>query len=171
MFDRKNYDKKWKKNHPWCRHYWSAKQRCEGKTSTSYNWYGGRGIRVEFSIEDVKELWFRDKAFLLKSPSLDRINSDGNYTKENCRFIENKENLLMGSKKSSRPVMQKTLQGEVVNFFESIKEAWRKTGIQAIHISSCALGRPKRLTAGGFKWSFYNKTLTGNRSKRLVEMV
>jgi hypothetical protein len=41
---------------------------------------------------EIKELWFRDKAMLMINPTIDRIDRNGNYTKENCRFIEAKEN-------------------------------------------------------------------------------
>lgn len=39
--------------------------------------------------------------------------------------------------------------------FKSIRDAWRKTGINYSHISECASG--KRKTAGGFKWGYAEK--------------
>ena len=39
-------------------------------------------------MEDVEKLWFRDKAYNLKQPSMDRRDSDKHYTFNNCRFIE-----------------------------------------------------------------------------------
>jgi len=53
--------------------------------------YFARGIRCLISLEEVKSLWIRDKANLLKRPSIDRING-GHYKLENCRFIEFREN-------------------------------------------------------------------------------
>lgn len=40
------------------------------------------------TVEDFKYLWFRDKAFEMKTPSIDRIDTKGDYIIENCRFIE-----------------------------------------------------------------------------------
>lgn len=40
------------------------------------------------TVEDFKFLWFRDRAYLMKKPSIDRINSNGHYELNNCRFIE-----------------------------------------------------------------------------------
>lgn len=45
------------------------------------------------NLEEIKTLWFRDKALLLKRPSLDRIDSSKDYSYQNCRFIELSENV------------------------------------------------------------------------------
>lgn len=80
------------KKFPWTRSYFSSKARCNNPNDPHYNYYGGKGIKLLMSMEDFKFLWFRDKAFLLDSPSVDRIDSNDNYTIGNCRYIERSEN-------------------------------------------------------------------------------
>ena len=67
--------------------------RCHHKRVTSYKWYGGKGVRVKMSFYDLAYLWKRDKANNLDRPSIDRIDSGGNYELKNCRFIELSENV------------------------------------------------------------------------------
>ena len=83
---------------PWLNNYQGAKKRCENIKSKKYPRYGGRGIKFLMTMEDFKTLWFRDKAHLLKKPSIDRKNNDGNYELSNCRFIELSENSRLGGK-------------------------------------------------------------------------
>jgi hypothetical protein len=61
--------------------------------------YGKCKGRIEFHMtkDDFKTLWFRDKGWLLKEPSIDRIDSKGHYILSNCRFIEMRENSRLGS--------------------------------------------------------------------------
>lgn len=54
--------------------------------------------------------------------------------------------------KSSRPVEQLDMNGNVINEFPSYREAERQTGISAID-KVCA-GSKYRKTAGGFKWRY-----------------
>lgn len=84
-------------NRPWCNHYTSARARCKHKGHEKYPRYGGRGIEFLMTQEDFKTLWYRDKAWFLEKPSIDRIDIDGHYELGNCRFIELSENSKLGS--------------------------------------------------------------------------
>jgi hypothetical protein len=88
----------WFKNNPWCRHYDAARTRCTNPKSERYYRYGARGIEFKLTRQEVKELWFRDKAYEMKQASIDRINNDGNYEFNNCRFLELSENLSKSNK-------------------------------------------------------------------------
>lgn len=80
------YQEKYLKSHPWARNFSFSKTRAKRK-----NW------EHNLTIKDFEELWFRDKAFNLKCPSIDRIDSNQGYIKENCRFIENSLNISLGN--------------------------------------------------------------------------
>lgn len=90
----KEYRKKrWLEN-PWIKKHAGIISRCRNKNSYYYK----NGIKNFLHIRDVKELWFRDRAYLLKEPSMDRIDTHGHYTKENCQFIELYENKIKDSR-------------------------------------------------------------------------
>ena len=71
----------------------SMLQRCYYKNNDNYKWYGGRGIRVcEEWSESVSA--FADWAYANgynDSLSIDRIDTDGDYCPENCRFVPMKD--------------------------------------------------------------------------------
>lgn len=77
---------------PWKRFAKKAKSRCNNPNNEYYSRYGGRGIKYSLTFSDLKVIWFRDKAYKMRNPSIDRINNDGNYTFKNCQFLELEEN-------------------------------------------------------------------------------
>jgi hypothetical protein len=82
------YQKNYLTNFPWERTLTNIKYRCNNPDAQNYHRYGGRGIKCQITSEELKELWFRDKAYLMETPSIDRINNDGDYTFENCQYLE-----------------------------------------------------------------------------------
>lgn len=99
----KNWKKKRKIETPWCRCYDNIISRC-GKNGI----YGKKGIKNFLTQKDLKKLWFRDKAYLLKKYSIDRINPKKHYTFKNCRFIELSENCREGGRNRWKTIKKNT---------------------------------------------------------------
>lgn len=75
------------KRFPWIVRLWTIKTRCNYHPR-----YAGKGIKCLLTKSEIEFLWFRDKAFELSRPSIDRIDNAGHYELSNCRFIELSEN-------------------------------------------------------------------------------
>ena len=80
---------KYYKKYPWARHLGFIRSRCEVRSQPYYK----KGIKNFLTLDDIKHLWFRDKAYLMECPSIDRINSKDNYTFNNCRYLERSINV------------------------------------------------------------------------------
>ena len=87
-----------------------------------------------------------------KRPSIDRENDDLPYTFDNIKLGTWKENRDKERAKQSKPIIQLTLEGEVIREWSSIKEGSRELGIPHSNISNVCRG--KRKTAGGYKWEY-----------------
>ena len=79
------------------------KQRCYNKNSQGYKNYGARGINMCNSWFNSFENFFQDMGQKPKGLQIDRINNDGNYEPNNCRWVTPKENAANKRKKFKRP--------------------------------------------------------------------
>lgn len=76
---------------PWYGSYKSMMERCYREKAHNYHDYGGRGITVcdEWKNSENFEKWV-EKSGYKKGLTLDRIKVDGNYTPDNCRWVDMK---------------------------------------------------------------------------------
>lgn len=107
----------------WC----DMKRRCDSDKSSHYKYYGGRGITYDLKWKDFIN-FFTDMGHP-PSPqySLDRINGNGNYTKENCRWATVTEQA--NNKKNNTYL---TYKGKT----QSIADWARELGVPRMRISS-----------------------------------
>ncbi len=144
----------YRKKYPWRRTLVDIKQRCTNPNNNNYKNYGLRGIKCLITSEELKSLWIRDKAWLLKEPSIDRKDNDGNYELSNCEFIEMIDN---NKKHGYKKVIQYDLNNRFIREFESVISASKELKIDKTGISHCCRGKIHCITSGGFKWKYKNE--------------
>ena len=150
---RKIHYKQDKEKYPWKRFLKLIKQRCNDFNKDNYKYYGLRGIKCLITFEQLKNLWYRDKAYLLKKPSIDRKNNNKNYTFNNCQFIEHKENSVKRDmSKIIKSIRQYDLNRNFIKEYDTITIASKKLNIDNSTIVKCA--KNKRKTAGGYIWKY-----------------
>jgi len=82
--DMENYNK----IHPWANIYRSIDSRVNDKKGERSKYYYNKGIKNELTFKDLETLYIRDNVGKMKHPEIHRIDSDKNYTFENCKFLE-----------------------------------------------------------------------------------
>ncbi len=166
-----NKNRKYNLKYPW-RKTISNIQRCTNPKNDNYHRYGGRGIKCLITAEDLKQLWFRDLAFEMEKPSIDREDNDGDYTFDNCRFIEMNENV---AKDKYIPILQYDLEGNFIREWSSQKEASIILNIRRNTINNCLRKVSKQ--GHGYLWLYKNdedacekiKPIINNQLKPVIQ--
>lgn len=94
---------------------WMAmKSRCYIVTDVSYAYYGGRGITVCKRWRDSFPNFLKDMGKRPAGMTLDRRNTNGNYTPTNCRWATRKEQ--MDNRRNTRTIM---VDGKSIRFLSA----------------------------------------------------
>lgn len=95
----------------------SMRHRCNNKASVVYKYYGGRGITYDRRWDDFREFL----ADMGEPPelgySLDRIDNERGYDKDNCRWVHRSEQA-----KNRRFVTWVEMYGERLTLYDAIKK-------------------------------------------------
>jgi len=135
------------------------KFRCLAPTASNYKNYGGRGIKIcdrwlkfENFKEDMYESYLKHvEEFGEKQTTLERIDINGNYEPNNCRWATCREQQINKSKSYSIKAISPSGEVFIVN---NQREFARLRNLNRGNILSCLIGKRKH-TKG---WTFeYNK--------------
>lgn len=103
--------------------------RCYKKHSENYKYYGGRGIKVCDRWENDFYAFLKDMSHgYFEGAELDRIDNDGNYEPENCRWVTHSHNMLNRKrfKNSTQfPGIRKNISGNYYGRLQINKKEYR----------------------------------------------
>ena len=84
----------------------NMKRRCDNPNHAQYQWYGARGISYDPSWSTY-EGFVADMGERPEGKELDRIDNDGNYCKDNCRWVSRSEQM-----RNTRKTIAVTMRGK-----------------------------------------------------------
>lgn len=144
------------KGTPLWRVWRGIRNRCESPTNSDFRHYGGRGIKVCAEWHDLVVFrdWalangWEDRSHLSKSErlSIDRIDNDGPYSPENCRWSTKSEQCR--NRRSNRAVRRSDGKS-----YGTIAAAAEDVGTSYSDIRAACLCTRKRKIVGGYGWAF-----------------
>ncbi|MEW6557741.1 MAG: hypothetical protein AB1349_10355 [Elusimicrobiota bacterium] len=86
------------KNNPWAK-------TLNGIITRVGKQYRKFGIKNYLIVQNLRFLWLRDRAYLMKKPVIHRIDNLGDYTLGNCKYVELKEHLKIHSRKGQKRLL------------------------------------------------------------------
>ena len=118
----------------------NMKYRCQNPNCPLFQYYGGRGISVTPRWERFAPFLFDMGRKLLEDQELDRIDPDGNYSPDNCRWAWKSTNM-----RNRRDVKLNLKKAEEIRVLaeqgDSIKELAEKYGVSKRTIKDVIEGK------------------------------
>lgn len=102
------------------------RNRCNNPKGKSYTYYGGKGIKVceDWNIFDKFFEWSINNGYN-ESLTIDRIDVNGDYSPENCRWVTIKEQA--NNKSSNHILTYKNISKNIAQWSEEFKTSRDKT--------------------------------------------
>jgi len=133
--------KRREQEHPELHVFQNIQTRCTNPNRKEYNRYAGRGIQCKITKEEIRQLMIRDGYWNMKYPNIDRIDNNGDYTFENCRFIERAIHVI---KDKGKPILQFDLKGNFIKEWVSTRTAALSLNCEESTIRRCLKGEIKK---------------------------
>jgi len=118
--------------------------RCYNAKVKIYKYYGGRGIKVCASWLDFIN-FYEDMGERPNNLQLDRINNDGDYSKDNCRWVTAKEN-----NPSNKGDLKDDMPGKRFGKYIVLHRVIKKPG-HRYYLCRCDCGIEKILNGGDLR--------------------
>jgi len=129
---------------------WSKmRQRCSNPKDAKYPLYGARGITVYISWNDfaVFQAWCTTSGYK-PGLSIERIDNDGPYEPNNCRWATQKEQ--QRNRRDNRPVIRS--DGRI---YGNMADAADDTGNRSSKQNIWHVCNGNQKTSGGYGWCYY----------------
>lgn len=116
------------------------KARCDNPNNPKYKHYGGRGISYCAEWKEFKG-FYSDMGDPAPKMSLDRIDVNGNYHKDNCRWATN---LTQSNNRRTNRFL--TFQGETLSVAEWNRKLGFSTGVVSMRLNTLGWTEEEALT-------------------------
>lgn len=131
----------------------NMRTRCYDPKHHRYAVYGGRGIKVcDEWLNSFTAFWQDMQEGYTDEMTIDRIDPNGDYCKQNCRWISLAENSSRSRALATQQIDPVT--GVVIRTWASAREAGMALGIDPSSITKVIKSKIK--SAGGFLWKLEN---------------
>ena len=150
------------KSHTKLYYIWQdMRKRCDNKNHHAYKYYGERGITYCNDWKNYENFynWAINNGYKI-GLTIDRIDNNGNYEPNNCRWVTMEIQNRNKRKTWTKPVNMYSLDKNFIKSYNSIKEACKDNNIKGTGISLCC--KHKQKTSYGYIWEYAENNENGD---------